>query len=236
MHLALLQCDHITEQFLPVTGGDYDHLFRQHFAQFAAEVTLTAFDVTAGEYPAALNDFDGYLTTGSKASVYDDIAWVQQFKAYVRELYDTEKKFVGVCFGHQMMAEALGGRVTKSSNGWGIGTHQFEVIKEEAWMEPPLENYRVLMSCQDQVQLLPPDSIVLASSDFCPIAMYRVGSHFLGIQGHPEFTPSYSEALMIARADRIPAETIQAALKTLTLPLNRPELTSWMVNFIKREN
>lgn len=235
MRLALLQCDHVGQPFRHITGGDYDHVFRQHFAQFADGVLIEAFDVTVGDYPAVTDDFDGYLTSGSKYSVYDDEPWVNELKLYVQQLYAAQKKFVGICFGHQMIAEALGGRVAKSPNGWGIGVHQFPIQQQADWMTPSLDSYNVMMSCQDQVQVLPEGSTVLAGNEFCPVAMYQVGQHFLGIQGHPEFTPPYAEALMDARSDRIPAETIQAAKQTLTRPLHQQALTDWIINFIARD-
>lgn len=235
MRLALLQCDHVGQPFRAITGGDYDHLFQQHFATFAPEVSLEAFDVTAGDYPAALDGYDGFLATGSKFSVYDDELWVHKLKRYVQQLYAAQKKFVGICFGHQMIGEALGGRVAKSPNGWGIGVHHFAVQQSAAWMMPPLDSYNVMMSCQDQVQVLPEGSTVLAGNAFCPVGMFQVGHHFLGIQGHPEFTAPYAEALMDARADRIPAVTIQAAKQTLARPLHQQELTRWIVNFVARK-
>jgi GMP synthase-like glutamine amidotransferase len=236
MKLALLQCDHVAPKFRNITGGDYDDIFKAMFGMHAPSVTLQTFDVTKGVYPESPDDFAGFLTTGSKQSVYEDIPWVNQLKTYVQALYVREKKFVGICFGHQMIAHALGGSVAKSPNGWGIGVHLFDLYASPAWMQPPLTQIQLLMSCQDQVALLPDGSKVLAGNDFCPVGMYQVGDHFLGIQGHPEFTAVYAKALMEDRKDRIPAEAITQALATLSLIPQQKELVNWIVDFCSHDS
>lgn len=233
MRLALLQCDHVADAFLPITGGDYDQVFKRFFADHDSKVTLDVFDVTLEHYPDDPYTYDAFVTTGSKFSVYDDEPWVKTLKAYVVDLYQRKQKLIGICFGHQMIAEALGGKVAKAVGGWGIGVHRFAVTEQLAWMQPQLSHIQVLMSCQDQVQVLPKDSKVLASSDFCPVAMYQVAGHFLGIQGHPEFSAAYAEALMQARVSRIGEATVAKARSSLSIPLHQKELTQWILNFIR---
>ena len=237
MKLALLLCGHPQEKFYPITGGDYDIYFQNYFDQFSDhDVSLKCFDVTAGCYPQNRGDFDGYITTGSKYSVYDELDWIKELAVFFQSLYHDGEKLVGVCFGHQMMAHALGGVVERSQNGWGVGVKSFDVFdiaKHEQWFKPALNSFNIFMSCQDQVQVVPAESTVLAGSDFCPIGMYRVGANMLGFQGHPEFTAAYSEALMADRVDRIPAEVIAAARATLSIQPHKRELASWIVNFIR---
>jgi len=233
MKLALLQCGNIPEKFHAATGGDSDVIFSSHFNQYAEGVTIEAYNVSDGIYPSSMDDHDGYILNGSRFSVYDDEEWVKQLKVYVSELHAVQKKFIGICFGHQMIAEALGGKVTKSPNGWGVGAHTFDVRVQESWMKPPMQQYTILMSCQDQVQTLPPDSTVLAGNDFCPVGMFRVGQHFLGMQGHPEFNIAFSKTLMDSRQDRIPADTIERGMQSLDSSISTQELTDWMVNFIR---
>lgn len=226
MKIGLLQCDHVAEQFRP-QFGDYDGIFARWLP-----ADWKVYDITKGEAPAGLAECEAYVATGSKASVYDDEPWVHGFAELVRRMHAAGRPFLGVCFGHQMMGHALGGRVAKSERGWGIGVHEFEVVRREPWMEPPLPRIGVLMSCQDQVQELPPDATVLAASEFCPVAMFRVGS-LLGIQGHPEFTPEYSEALMLHRVERIGAERVAAARATLGHTRHSAELARWTMNFFE---
>ncbi len=225
MKLGLLQCDHTLDSVRHI-AGDYDAMFA---AWLPADWRV--YDLTNGEAPQSLDECDAYITTGSKASVYDDEPWIHQFAELTRRIRANGKPFVGICFGHQMMGHALGGWVTKSPNGWGIGAHSFPVHKPQRWMQPPSAEFRLLMSCQDQVLSLPPGAEALAGNAHCPVGMFRLG-RMLGIQGHPEFTPAYAEALLHLRRERIGAERVDAALATLHQPLDGPLLASWVTQFL----
>ena len=219
MTLGLLQCDHVAEEFLSI-AGDLDAMFRRWLP-----ADWRVYDLAAGQFPAP-GDCDAWVATGSRFSVYDDLPWIRRFADLVRDIHTARQPFLGVCFGHQMMAHALGGKVTKSNRGWGVGVHEFRVHKPEPWMVPPLETVSVLMSCQDQVEQLPPGAEVLASNDHCPVAIFRCGT-LLGIQGHPEWDPAYANALLHNRRDRIGPERAEAALRSLTQPRNSEQLAGW---------
>lgn len=120
MKFALLQCDHVVEE-LRSRHGDVPDLFYNLFNRLAPEVFLDVFNVTKGEYPNLLNHYDGFIGSGARYSVYDKESWIIRFKEFVRTLYDHRKKFVGICFGHQMIAQALGGKCAKTDRGWGVG-------------------------------------------------------------------------------------------------------------------
>ena len=119
MNVGLLECDHVLEKFRHI-AGDY----RDMFAVWLPQFELQAFDVRNGEFPSSVDACDAYLTTGSRFSAYDDEAWIQQLKDFVRQLHEAEKPFVGICFGHQVLAEALGGKVEKAESGWGAELNQ----------------------------------------------------------------------------------------------------------------
>jgi len=230
MKIAFLNCDHVNEDLRHIQG-DYLDMFEELLPRAKFQV----FGVSQGHFPEGAGGFDVYLVNGSRRSVYDDVDWIHELKRFVREIQAAGKKFLGVCFGHQLLAEALGGKVAKSANGWCVGVQEFNVLSKEKWMKPPLENLNLLMMCQDQVQVLPPGGVVLAKTGTCPIAMFRVGQQMLGIQGHPEFSKAYDRALMAARIDRMGEETVRQGLVSLEKPVDLEIIQSWLEHFFKLE-
>jgi GMP synthase-like glutamine amidotransferase len=227
MKIGLLECDHVMPE-LRQFGGDY----RDMFPALLPTLEFVPYDVCMGQFPAGVDDCEAWLCTGSRYSVYDGEGWIQELKDFVRELHRSEKKFVGICFGHQLLGEALGGRVRKSERGWCVGVHTFSALQVEDWMAPPLDSLNLLMSCQDQVVVLPEGATLLASAPDCEVGMFRVGSHMLGIQAHPEFPLAYARALMEMRLSRIGEETVQRSRATFGLPVHAPAVAEWMLQFL----
>lgn len=229
MKIGLLECDHVLPE-LRFIGGDYRDMFPALFPG----LEFANFDVCNGQFPASTGDCDAWLCTGSRHSVYDETAWLAELKNFVRELHDRQRKFIGVCFGHQLLGEALGGKVQKGAAGWCVGVHTFELTATEDWMEPFQGHYNLLMSCQDQVVQLPDNSVVLATSAACPVGMFRVGEHMLGIQAHPEFPVKYAEALMDMRVERIGAEKVRAGKASLGFSIHQNTVVGWMRRFLEK--
>lgn len=228
MKIGLLACDQIPERFLPI-GGNLSDMFAALFP----EAEVVTFDVYKGRFPDSTDDCDAYMCTGSKFSVYDEVDWIIDLQAFVRELYAREKVFVGVCFGHQMLGHALGGRVEKAPAGWCAGRYTFEVIQPKPWMTPFQQEYSLMMMCQDQIMELPPDSTVLAATADCPVGMVQVGPRMLGLQAHPEFPVAYVKGLLEERVYRIGAEKVTMALDSLAQPLDAGVVAQWIGNFIR---
>jgi GMP synthase-like glutamine amidotransferase len=232
MNLGLLQCDHVAERFQHI-AGDYPEIFG---AWLGKHFNLIPYDVCNGVWPASLEDCDGYVCTGSRASVYDDIPWIHDLKTFVRKARETATAFIGICFGHQMMAEALGGKVEKSNYGWGVGVRDLEITQAEAWMQPPQTTLKLHYLHQDQVARLPENSVLLARSEHCPVAAFRVGATMLGIQAHPEFTHEYSAALLTDRIERIGTERVTEARASFVHRTDEKVFAQWVAAFLKERS
>ncbi|HET9335375.1 MAG TPA: type 1 glutamine amidotransferase [Sphingomicrobium sp.] len=187
-------------------------------------------DVQAGQLPS-VNGHDAYLITGSPAGVYDPLPWIGGLLDFIRSASD--KKMVGICFGHQAMAQALGGRVEKSDKGWGIGLHRYAVDRVAPWMDDA-EEIAVPVSHQDQVIVQPPNTRILASSDFTPFAALAwTDRPAISFQFHPEFEPGYAKALIAARYDQLPSP--DAAMASLDRPDDRSKVAEWIRRFLKSD-
>ncbi|MGF1791157.1 gamma-glutamyl-gamma-aminobutyrate hydrolase family protein [Photobacterium profundum] len=237
MKLGILLCDDVRSE-LQIRHNNYPEMFSDILLGADPTLELVFYRVMDNQLPASFNECDAYIGSGSKYSVYDDIPWIHHLAQFVRDLYQHNIPFVGVCFGHQMIAHALGGTVVKSENGWGVGLKTWSLVANKQWMQSDQtveekNTFSLAVSHQDQVTDLPDDAEILASSNFCPHAMIQVGQHFLGIQGHPEFTSNYSRDLMIARRGDIPAYVIEAAKASLDQYIDQAEVTQWMLEFIK---
>jgi GMP synthase-like glutamine amidotransferase len=209
--------------------GSYPGMFR---ALLGGEHDWRTYDVRSGQWPDQPEDQWGYIITGSAAGVYDGEAWIEQLMAFLRAARG-RTKLVGICFGHQAMAQAFGGQVIKSPKGWGIGLHGYEVRERELWMDQA-PAFAAPASHQDQVVEAPPGTRVLAGSAFTPFGMLDYGADAISLQLHPEFDPAYAAALIEARRGaRFPAEQADAALASLQAPNDRGRLASWIEAFLK---
>lgn len=229
MKVGLLLCDHVRPKY-QTQFGDYPPMFAATWPSFDFEV----FAVCDGEFPTSVNDCEAYLSSGSRYSVYEEHDWIVELKSLVKEIAAKELPYLGVCFGHQMLAEALGGVVKKAESGWCVGTHSFEMKEQADWMNPYQATLNLLMMCQDQVQVLPPDSIVLASAPTCPVGMFQVGDRMLGVQAHPEFSKAYDQVLMEDRVERMGATVVQEGIESLDLPLDAELFCQWSTQFLSR--
>lgn len=232
MKIGILQCDDVLEELQP-EFGNYPDMLQRMFLAIDPDLEFEVFDVRIGAYPETVDACAAYVSTGSRHGVTDGLAWVAELEAYIRLLDAGRKTFVGVCFGHQALATALGGEVERSPRGWGVGVTASEIRQREGWMDPFQGNLDLVASHQDQISRLPAGVQVLAGSDFCPYYMVQCGGHFLGIQGHPEFSRDYSRALMLRRRGVIPDERLQEGLASLDADVDDQRVAAWILNFIR---
>ena len=224
MRLALLETGRppakLVEQF-----GDYPAMFEH---MLGPGFNIDRFDVAADELPDDPSDYDAYLITGSPAGVYDPLPWIEPLKEFLRTAKG--RKLVGVCFGHQVMAEAFGGRVEKSDKGWGIGLQRYEIDRVEPWMDGSAA-ISIPASHQDQVVKQPPNTEVVASSPFTPFAALAWRDRpAISVQFHPEFEPAYAQALIAARRDKMPDP--DGAIASLDKPNDNKRIADWIRRFL----
>lgn len=217
---------------LAETHGSYSAMFE---ALLGPEHSYRVYDVQKGELPADPAENDAYVITGSAAGVYDPLPWIEPLKAFLREAKGGTP-LVGVCFGHQIMAEAFGGKVIKSDKGWGVGLQAYEVAEREPWMDSA-RHVAVPGSHQDQVVELPPGTRVLAGSAFTPYGVLTYDdARAISMQFHPEFTPAYATALIEARrGTRFTDEQADAAIASLAAENDRERMAAWIGRFLVQE-
>lgn len=213
---------------------DYGHMVAELLQAGGKELRFTAYAVRNGEFPQALDDHDAYLITGSRFSAYDDLPWIHRLADVIRELHARRTPLIGICFGHQLIAQALGGRVERARAGWGVGVLEARVEAPAPWMAAAGPAVALIASHQDQVTQLPAGAECIAGSDFCPIAMYHIGDHVFALQSHPEFSREYSRALMKARRGVIDDERIARGLASLGKHIDAEQVARWMLEFLRR--
>ncbi len=210
---------------LAQTHGDYADMFT---ALVDEREEVTAYRVHEGKWPERAEAHRAYLITGSAAGVYEPLPWIADLIAFLRGAKG-KAKLVGICFGHQVMAEAFGGKVEKSERGWGIGLHRYVVA--DGLAEQGREDIAVPVSHQDQVVVQPPATSVIASSAFTPFAgLAYQDQPALSLQCHPEFTPRFASALIEHRRGRLPNP--DAALASLTEAHDCGRVRAWIRSFL----
>ncbi|MCY3880047.1 MAG: type 1 glutamine amidotransferase [Rhodobacteraceae bacterium] len=200
MKIGILQTGHVATE-LAQEHGEYSDMFQRFLAGhgFAFQV----WNVVDDEFPEAPDIAGGWLITGSRFSVNDDFPWIRRLEEFLRRCYAETVPIVGICFGHQILASALGGKVEQASQGWGVGRHRYETpegpLNLNAWH-------------QDQVIVPPAGAEIIGSSRFCRYAMLSYGPHGLSFQPHPEFDAGFLSGLIEVRGvGLVPAERLSRA-------------------------
>jgi GMP synthase-like glutamine amidotransferase len=171
------------------------------------------FNILDDEFPKDHLECDGWIVTGSPHGVYEDHSWIPTVSQLINNVYEANLPIFGVCFGHQLIAQALGGHVEKSEKGWGLGLHTYQVNNKPDYMSNLSEEVTLNICHQDQVLRPPQGATVYAKSEFCENAGFYIKDKVLTMQAHPEFLVDFTKALLTARRDvTIPKEFVDPAL------------------------
>ncbi|WP_395947573.1 type 1 glutamine amidotransferase [Caedibacter taeniospiralis] len=230
MKIALLQADHVPEYRRCISGGNYPDMFANLFLKVFTIVDIDVFDVTVGEYPDDLNRYEKYIITGSKATTFERLDWICVLEDKIKTLYHLKKKIVGICFGHQILAQALGGRVERSIKGWGVGVQCIKILEKMEWMCPYHDHLSLTFYHQDQVVELPKNAKLIATNTFCPVQMFVIGDQIWGMQAHPEMLRAHNHLLIKEQKDTL-SHCFESGMDSLRIRDHGSVVAQWMVNF-----
>ena len=203
--------------------GDYPDLFAQLLE--GNGFTFRSFRVVDGVFPTTVRDCDGWLITGSRHGAYENHPWIAPLEQFIRDSFAAHVPMVGVCFGHQIIAQAMGGKVELYAGGWAVGATDYDfdgaTMTLNAWH-------------RDQVTQVPKGAKVIASNDFCANAVLLYEGHALTMQPHPEFRPEFVDGLIRTRGKGVvPDDLMATATARLTEPLQNRNMANQIAAFFK---
>ncbi len=224
MKIGILLTGHVPDELI-AENGDYHLVFAAMLDGHG--FSFDTYAVVDGEFPSGPDAADGWLITGSKHGAYEDLPWIPRLEALIREIHARKQPLIGVCFGHQVIATALGGKVEKYSGGWAVGRTEYiqdgQTLTLNAWH-------------QDQVTRRPEGARLLASSDSCENAILAYEDHIWTVQPHPEFVAEYVRGLARTRGRGVvPDAILKAAVADLDGPVDNAAIADHMAAFFLKE-
>lgn len=185
------------------------------------------YEVNHGKLPTSVDAADSYLITGSQHGVYEDHFWIAKLERFIRDCFKATKPVVGICFGHQVMAQALGGRVEKFEGGWALGRQEYRDLDGKII---PINAFH-----QDQVLVAPPNSTTILSSDFCALAALSYHEKGVSFQGHPEMDAEFIRDLLDVKVDLLTSEQIIGTREGLDATMDVGDITSQIVDMLSSQ-
>jgi len=225
MKIGILETGHLSDT-LKAKYGRYPAFFQRLVAPHLPEAEFFAVAIVDGEVADSPTQADGWIITGSRSGAYEDEPWISPLEVFLRDCLALQVPVAGICFGHQILAQAMGGKVVNSEKGWGFGIHEYALMARPAWLDQIPENFSIPAIHQDQVVEVPKGAQVFAKSDFCPIAGLLYGNpdspHAMSIQPHPEMSAEFVADIAEERLQHIiAAEIVEPALKSLENPADQ---------------
>lgn len=241
MHIAILLAGH-TNKAMPQRFHDYHDMLIALFHSLpnGQDFRFTTLAVVDDIFPNHLDDYDGYLISGSAYGVYDDVPFISRLIDLIRQIHQVKKPLFGVCFGHQIIAHALGGQAQKWDNGWVLGTIEVTLsnlpdwVEERDWIDARDNKINLIHVHQDQVTKLPRGAKLIGTASHCKNAAFMIDDTVFALQGHPEFDVPYTDALVSLLEHRAGESLVKAARKSLLIPHDGMRVANWILAFFAR--
>ena len=187
----------------------------------------------SGELPPEDAPLDGVVLTGSVASANDALTWVDALAERVRRWHVERVPMAGLCFGHQLIARALGGRVGPSPGGWRLGVATTRYAQAMPWMQPPREALTLFAAHGEQVLEPPPGATVLGGDAFAPVGACALGEHVFTTQYHPELPREFLQGVLREHAAEYAPDELERTRAALEQPVDAPLFLRWLAQFLE---
>ncbi|MBJ7554418.1 glutamine amidotransferase-related protein [Marinomonas spartinae] len=235
MKIGILATGITSDALLPEFGS-YAEMFVTLLKEQDASFEFETFDVRDDVFPDSAGQCDAWLITGSKSNVDERLPWMLRLNDLIRDIDANKQPLVGICFGHQIIADALGGEVARFEGGWGVGIHRYQRVGHDAYIPDHVTSFAICAMHQYQVVDKPERARVFAKSDFCEYAGLLYDNHIFTLQGHPEFNKAYEVALIdMLKANPIPEALSEQGLQSVEREtLDSPAVLKWIADFIKQ--